>query len=75
MDFVTRVVVPASLLTAILYYFGYVRELALFGYFGVDLGSLQFSTTDYLVRSAETIFLTIGTSWRAASLLWSCTIC
>ena len=60
-DFVTRVVVPASLLTAILYYFGYVRELALFGYFGVDLGSLQFSTTDYLVRSAETIFLTIGT--------------
>jgi hypothetical protein len=60
-DFVTRVVAPASLLTAILYYFGYVRELALFGYFGVDLGSLQFSTTDYLVRSAGTIFLPVGT--------------
>ena len=60
-DFVTRVVAPASLLTAVLYYFGYVRELALFGYFGVDLGSLQFSTTDYLVRSAGTVFLPVGT--------------
>ena len=60
-DFVTRVVAPASLLTAILYYFGYKRELALFGYFGVDLGSLQFSTTDYLVRSVGTIFLPVGT--------------
>jgi hypothetical protein len=60
-DFVTRVVAPASLLTAVLYYFGYVRELATFGYFGVDLGSLQFSTTDYLVRSAGTIIVPIGT--------------
>lgn len=42
-DFVTRVVAPVSLLTAILYYFGYMREHALFGYFGVDLGSLRFS--------------------------------
>jgi hypothetical protein len=67
-DFVTRVVAPASLLTAILYYFGYVRELALFGYFGVDLGSLQFSTTDYLVRSVGTIFLPVGTTLACAAL-------
>ncbi len=60
-DFVTRVVAPASLLTAVLYYFGYVREHALFGYFGVDLESLKFSTSDYLVRSAGTIFLPVGT--------------
>ena len=60
-DFITRVVAPVSLLTAILYYFGYTREHALFGYFGVDLGSLRFSTTDYLVRSAGTIFLPIAT--------------
>jgi hypothetical protein len=70
-DFATRVVAPASLLTAVLYYFGYVRELALFGYFGVDLGSLQFSTADYLVRSAGTIFLPAGTvlACGAAALL------
>ena len=60
-DFVTRVVAPASLLTAILYYFGYRREHALFGYFGIDLESLRFSTTDYLVRSVGTIFVPIGT--------------
>jgi hypothetical protein len=60
-DFVTRVVAPVSLLTAVLYYFGYVREHALFGYFGVDLESLKFSTADYLVRSAGTIFLPVGT--------------
>ena len=60
-DFVTRVVAPASLLTAILYYFGYTREHALFGYFGIDLESLRFSTTDYLVRSVGTIFVPIGT--------------
>ena len=60
-DFITRVVAPASLLTAILYYFGYLREHALFAYFGVDPGSLGFSTTDYLVRSAGTIFLPIAT--------------
>jgi len=60
-DFVTRVVAPASLLTAILYYFGYTRERALFGYFGVDLESLRFSTTDYLVSSVGTIFVPIGT--------------
>jgi hypothetical protein len=59
-DFVTRVVAPASLLTAVLYYFGYTREQTLFGYFGVDLGSLRFSTTDYLVRSVGTIFLPIA---------------
>ena len=74
-DFVTHVVAPASLLTAILYYFGYVRELALFGYFGVDLGSLQFSTTDYLVRSVGTIFRRSERPWRALHLPCSCTIC
>ncbi|WP_132192607.1 MULTISPECIES: hypothetical protein [Kribbella] len=52
---------PAGVLTAVLYYFGYVREQALFAYFGIDLGSLDFSTTDYLVRSAGTLFLPLAT--------------
>jgi hypothetical protein len=60
-EFVTRVLAPAGLLTAVLYYFGYVREQALFAYFGVDLGSVGFSTTDYLVRSAGTVFLPLAT--------------
>jgi hypothetical protein len=47
---------PITLLTALLYFFGYLRERAFYSYFGLDLGSLGFSTTDYLVRSAETVF-------------------
>jgi hypothetical protein len=58
--FVSRVLVPAGLLTAMLYYFGYVREQALFSHFGIDLGILGFSTTDYLVRSTSTVFFPLA---------------
>ncbi|QXJ21243.1 hypothetical protein AGRA3207_002079 [Actinomadura graeca] len=51
-----RVLASTGVLTAILYYFGYVREQALFDYFGVDLGAVGFSTTDYLVLSAGPVF-------------------
>jgi hypothetical protein len=60
-EFASRFLAPAGVVTAVLYYFGYVREQALFAYFGVDLGSVGFSTTDYLVRSAGTIFLPLAT--------------
>lgn len=59
-EFASRVLAPAGVVTAVLYYFGYVREQALFAYFGVDLGSVGFSTTDYLVRSAGTVFLPLA---------------
>ncbi|WP_067464079.1 hypothetical protein [Actinomadura macra] len=51
-----RVLASTGVLTAILYYFGYVRQRALFDYFGVDLGAVGFSTTDYLVLSAGPVF-------------------
>jgi hypothetical protein len=60
-EFAGRVSAPAGVLTAVLFYFGYVREQALFAYFGVDLGSLGFTTTDYLVRSAGTVFVPLAT--------------
>jgi hypothetical protein len=59
-DFAIRVLAPTTLLTAVLFYFGFVREQALFGYFGVDLGSVGFSTRDYLVRSAGTLFVPLA---------------
>jgi hypothetical protein len=59
-EFASRVLAPATVITAVLYYFGYVREQARFAYFGVDLGSLDFSTTDYLVRSAGPLFLPLA---------------
>ncbi|WUH96930.1 hypothetical protein OHR68_25670 [Spirillospora sp. NBC_00431] len=51
-----RVLASTGVLTAILYYFGYVRERSLFAYFGVDLGTLGFTTRDYLVLSAGPVF-------------------
>ncbi|TDB85300.1 hypothetical protein E1264_21595 [Actinomadura sp. KC216] len=51
-----RVLASTGVLTAILYYFGYVRERALFSYFGIDLGTVGFTTTDYLVVSAGPVF-------------------
>ncbi|MFI0368526.1 hypothetical protein ACH35V_11615 [Actinomadura sp. 1N219] len=51
-----RVLASTGVLTAILYYFGYVRERARFAYFGVDLGTVGFTTTDYLVLSAGPVF-------------------
>jgi hypothetical protein len=57
LETVGRVIAPVTVLTSALYYFGYVREQALFGYFGVDLGSVGFSPADYVLRSAGTVFL------------------
>jgi hypothetical protein len=46
----------ASTITALLFYFGYIRERAFWEYFGVDLGTVGFSPTDYVLRSPATIF-------------------
>src|SRR3954463_3259502 len=40
-----------ALLAALLYYFGWARTQATYGYFGIDTGLLGFSTPDYLLRS------------------------
>jgi hypothetical protein len=61
-----RVVAPVTLVTAMLYYFGYIRAQTLYMYFGVDLGSLGFSTTDYLIRSANVAFLPLAAILVAA---------
>jgi hypothetical protein len=52
---------PAGLLTGVLYYFGHVSANAYYSYFGVDLSALDISTTNYLVRSAETLFRPLAT--------------
>lgn len=48
---------PTTIVTGILYYFGWVYTNARSSYFGIDPGSLQFSTTDYLLRSIQPIFI------------------
>jgi hypothetical protein len=45
-----------AVLTAVLFYFGWVRANATFDYFGVDVSLLGFSTSDYLLRSINSAF-------------------
>lgn len=58
---VLTVVGPIAVLTGLLYYFGYVSAKAFYSYFGVSLSVLDFSTTNYVVRSADTLFRPIAT--------------
>ncbi|MEU4524585.1 hypothetical protein AB0F52_38420 [Amycolatopsis sp. NPDC024027] len=45
------------LLSAVLYYFGWVRTQAAWEYFGIDTSLLGFSTPDYALRSIDSTFL------------------
>ncbi len=56
LEYVTTVGGSTAVLSALLLYFGYARTATLYGYFGVPIGVLNLSTTDYLLRSAEVIF-------------------
>jgi hypothetical protein len=46
----------AAILTAVLVYFGRVRAAATYNYFGVDVNALNFSVSDYLLRSVNVAF-------------------
>lgn len=50
--FVSQTVV----ITGLLYYFGWVRTQADFGYFGVDPSLLSYTTADYVLRSVNSSF-------------------
>ena len=46
----------AVVLTAVLFYFGWARVEATYGYFGVDISVLNFSVSDYVLRSVSVAF-------------------
>jgi hypothetical protein len=45
------VVAPLSLLTALMFYFGYASARAQYDYFGIDVDTIGLSTQDYVMRS------------------------
>jgi hypothetical protein len=57
---VGSVVAPVTLITALMFYVGWVRSNALFQRFGVDAALLQFSNQDYLLRSVDSLWLPVG---------------
>ena len=57
---VVALVAPTTLITALAYYFGYRREQAFAGYFGIDSSALGFSTSDYVLRSVDALFVPVA---------------
>ena len=55
-ELVGTLLTPVAVVTALLFYFGWVRTAAIFGYFGIDQNLLGFTTNDYLLRSAGVAF-------------------
>jgi hypothetical protein len=53
----TAIFSQTVLISALLYYFGWVRSQATWAYFGVDTGLLGFGTADYALRSINSAFL------------------
>jgi hypothetical protein len=51
------VVAPTTLVTALLYYFGWSHAYWFFDYFGVDSSVLGLTTRDYLMRSMDALFV------------------
>lgn len=55
------VVAPAALLTALMYLFGLSHAFWFFGRFGVEYTLMGLTTQDYLVRSADGLFVPLTT--------------
>lgn len=51
------VVAPATFVTAILFYFGYVTTRAQYLYFGVDVDLLGYSTQEFVMRSPQPLLV------------------
>ncbi len=47
---------PLTIVTALLYYYGYVTTYAQFAYFGVNVDLLGYSSADFVLRSGASLF-------------------
>jgi hypothetical protein len=66
------VIAPSTFITALAFYFGWTRADAEFRYFGLDSSMLGFTTQDYILRSADVVFILLGALLGVALLgLWS----
>lgn len=53
---------PTTVLTALAYYFGWVLTNSRSRHFGIDASALGYSTQDYLLRSADALFVPLGSA-------------
>ena len=69
-SFGSTIIAPATLLSTLMFYFGYVSSRAEFRYFGLDVDTLGLSTQDFVSRSPQTLLVPLlAISLGGASLL------
>jgi hypothetical protein len=51
------IVAPVTLLSALLFYFGYVSSASEYAYFGIDVDTIGLSTQGYIMRSPQTLLV------------------
>jgi hypothetical protein len=56
-SFGTTIIAPATILGAVLFYFGYVSARAQYAYFGIDVDTIGLSTRDYVMRSPQPLLV------------------
>ena len=66
LELVGLVVAPTTLVTALAFYFGWVLTNSRASYFGIDASALGYSTQDYLLRSADALFVPFGSVFALA---------
>lgn len=72
----TTIIAPATALSALLFYFGYVSSRTQYEYFGVDVDTIGLSTRDYVMRSPQPLLfpllvltlLAVGGLWLHAAV-------
>jgi predicted membrane channel-forming protein YqfA (hemolysin III family) len=69
MGFLSNVIAPATLITGLLFYFGYVSSRTFFLYFGIDVDVLGFSAQQFVMRSPGALFIPVMVLLLVAALL------
>ena len=57
--FLGSVVAPATLLAALLYYYGYVHDYFFYGYFGLNTSVLGLTPVEYISGSVQTLIVPV----------------
>jgi hypothetical protein len=68
-ELVSSIIAPSSLVTGLLFYFGWVYTSARSLYFGIDSSILGFSTADYILRSFDVLQVPLGATLVLVLLL------
>jgi hypothetical protein len=55
------IIAPATALSALLFYFGYVSSRSQYEYFGVDVDTIGLGTQDYIMRSPQPLLMPLLT--------------